>query len=235
MLRFEIKQQAKDALRDNFGAKMLLFIIPIIWTILDTANNTRITFENWSKPPTETILDTWLILTGFVTSIASSLAISLLLSIITTGAVFNYIKIFRGERERPRFTNCFTPFTDGSLWKIVTLNLVQYLIIFVLILIPIVGWIFLVYFALGWSQSTYVLYDQIEEGRYVGTMGVLRESSQIMRGWRADYFVFQLSFIGWWILSGITGGLVGFYTVPYINMSMVSYYENLLDEIERRY
>ena len=30
MSRWELKNQAKGALKDNFGSKMLLFIIPII-------------------------------------------------------------------------------------------------------------------------------------------------------------------------------------------------------------
>ncbi|KKW70545.1 hypothetical protein VN96_2401 [Lactococcus cremoris] len=38
MSRWELKNQAKGALRDNFGSKMLLFIIPIIMGILGGGN-----------------------------------------------------------------------------------------------------------------------------------------------------------------------------------------------------
>ena len=41
MSRWELKNQAKGALRDNFGSKMLLFIIPIIMGILGGGNGMK--------------------------------------------------------------------------------------------------------------------------------------------------------------------------------------------------
>ena len=41
MSRWELKNQAKGALKDNFGSKMLLFIIPIIAGILGGGNGVK--------------------------------------------------------------------------------------------------------------------------------------------------------------------------------------------------
>ena len=81
--------------------------------------------------------------------------------------------------------------------------------------------------AFGWSQSTYVLFDQLEEDRYSGVMNVLSESATMMKGLRGDYFIFKFSFFWWYVLYGISGGLAGFWTTPYLNMASIAYYENI--------
>ncbi len=48
-----------------------------------------------------------------------------LFSVVTVGAIFNYIKIFRGERNNPQFKNVFGPFYDGSAGKIILLSIVK--------------------------------------------------------------------------------------------------------------
>nr|WP_254425826.1 DUF975 family protein [Lactococcus garvieae] len=58
---------------------------------------------------------------------------------------------------------------------------------------------------------------------------MLNASAQVMRGSRGEYFLFLLSFILWYILSGITLGLAKFWTTPYIEMSTIAYYQNLID------
>lgn len=227
MTRFELKQQAKDALRDNFGSKMLLFIIPIIWGILSNVDRITGKFNTDSVTSDYDAEALWATFVALIISLIISFVITLIIEIIKAAAVFNYIKIFRGERSNPQFSNVFIPFRDGSGWKIVLLILLESVFMILLIFIPIIGWILLVYFGLGWSQATYVLYDQLENGTYRGPLNVLRESSQLMSGRRGDYFIFWISFIGWYILSWLTYGLVGFYTTPYINMAMIAYYEEL--------
>jgi len=54
------------------------------------------------------------------------------------------------------------------------------------------------------------------------------ESKRLMRGNKWKTFVLDLSFIGWWILSGITFGLLGvFYVSPYYSATAAALYEEL--------
>ena len=48
-----------------------------------------------------------------------------------------------------------------------------------------------------------------------------------MNGYKWDYFVFQLSFIGWILLGVITAGIAYIFICPYINVATVLYYEEL--------
>ncbi len=53
-------------------------------------------------------------------------------------------------------------------------------------------------------------------------------SKQMTDGHKMDLFILDLSFIGWYILSAITCGLVGiFYVIPYKEQTMAEAYETL--------
>ena len=57
---------------------------------------------------------------------------------------------------------------------------------------------------------------------------VLHYSRQLTKGHIWDLFVYKLSFLGWRILSWLTGGIMGFvYVEPYYNMTNALLYEEL--------
>lgn len=52
-------------------------------------------------------------------------------------------------------------------------------------------------------------------------------SAQMTDGEKWNIFVLQLSFIGWWLLSGITRGLAGLFVSPYYEATMAELYAAL--------
>ena len=44
------------------------------------------------------------------------------------------------------------------------------------------------------------------------------------RGYKGDLFILDLSFIGWALLTSLTGGLLGMYTMPYMQMTKTNAY-----------
>lgn len=79
----------------------------------------------------------------------------------------------------------------------------------------------------AYSQTEWVLYDQISEGRYAGPLNAIRESKQLMKGYKWKRFKLDFSFIGWDILTGLTLGLVGIYVIPYQTLAATVFYEEL--------
>ncbi len=56
----------------------------------------------------------------------------------------------------------------------------------------------------------------------------LRMSRMMMKGRKADRFVLDLSFIGWFILSGLTCGILGLvYVFPYYDIADAGFYEEV--------
>lgn len=75
--------------------------------------------------------------------------------------------------------------------------------------------------ALSYSMITYLLAD----GKKNDAMEVIKESKRMMNGYKMDYFVFGLSFIGWALLCTLIIPII--YVMPYITVSNALYYEEL--------
>ena len=58
----------------------------------------------------------------------------------------------------------------------------------------------------------------------------IKKSKEMMKGHKWELFVLLFSFFWWYLLCGITFGLAAIYVLPYINATMVNYYEKLKEE-----
>lgn len=79
----------------------------------------------------------------------------------------------------------------------------------------------------AYSQTDFVLYDQLSTGTYRGPWQIIAQSRRMMKGYKWKRFLLDLSFIGWYILIGITLGIAGVVVYPYITTARVLFYENL--------
>lgn len=84
----------------------------------------------------------------------------------------------------------------------------------------------------AYSMAEYILYDKITSGTYQGSRQILAESSQLMKGYKWKLFLLELSFIGWYLLTALTFGLVYFYLLPYVTTARLVFYEELIKRQE---
>ena len=77
--------------------------------------------------------------------------------------------------------------------------------------------------ALAYSQAFYILNDNPQ----IQAMDALRQSKQMMQGYKGKFFLLGLSFIGWSLLACLTLGIGFLWLVPYIQLSMANFYEDL--------
>ena len=85
--------------------------------------------------------------------------------------------------------------------------------------------------SIAYSQAMYIL--GMQKGK--SARECLRESEQLMKGHKMDYFRLQLSFIGWWILIGLTLGLAAIWVIPYYNATMATFFIDIMpvaDDVE---
>ena len=84
--------------------------------------------------------------------------------------------------------------------------------------------------AISYSMTEYIM----AENEHIGGKKAMMLSMRITNGKKMDIFVFCLSFFGWALLSGVTMGLLGVYTVPYMNTSFAGlYHEMKLEALNR--
>jgi len=77
--------------------------------------------------------------------------------------------------------------------------------------------------AIAYSQVNYIRAEKPDQD----IMDCLKESENLMNGHKMEYFVLQLSFIGWFFLIPLTFGLVLIYLLPYYTATMTLYYREL--------
>lgn len=138
---------------------------------------------------------------------------------LIAGLNFFYIQLLLGHRDMTvvlPFATGFQNFTrklGGYCW--------MYLWQFLWGIIPLAGLVMLVIKSLSYALTTYILADCPN----VKAKDALKLSMRIMDGKKWTLFVFELSFLGWRLLSLFTFGFLDvFYVAPYYYSSMACWY-----------
>ena len=79
--------------------------------------------------------------------------------------------------------------------------------------------------AFAYSMVTYLVVDT-----NLGATDAMKESRRMMKGYKMDYFVFCLSFIGWGLLVPFTLGLLLIWLTPYMEVAEAIYYDKLKEK-----
>lgn len=103
-----------------------------------------------------------------------------------------------------------------------------YLLMFVIIVVLCIFTLGIagVIFSCAYSMVPYLM----KEYPQLGPTEVLRASREMMKGHKWDFFVLQLSFIGWILLCFITLGFGLVFLIPYMATTYAYYYEDLKAE-----
>lgn len=80
-------------------------------------------------------------------------------------------------------------------------------------------------YAYKMAMVNYILAD--EECGKLSWREVMDRSEKLMNGHKMDLFVFELSFIGWALLSIVTLGIGLIWFMPYVEVATIMYYEEL--------
>ncbi len=75
--------------------------------------------------------------------------------------------------------------------------------------------------AYGYMMTNFVIIDNPE----LSPLAAIRQSKVMMRGYKLDFFILNLSFIGWAILAVFTFGILYFWLLPYMNVTYAKFYD----------
>ena len=119
-------------------------------------------------------------------------ALSLCVSVISVGFTWYCYRVVRGEK--PEAKSIFDGF--GSFFKIIRLQIATGFLVAVQLVLFIVPGIIA---SIRYSQAVYVMYEHPE----YGVLQCIRESGRMMRGYKWEYFMLLLSFIGWVLVGAL--------------------------------
>lgn len=169
---------------------------------------------------------------------ASSITLAIILGIISGGVLafitellalplyIGFISYILGltREEEVSLTDIFQDYKKIGL-IVVTLIISYVFIIFGYILLIIPG----IMIAFSLVMVVYLLADS-KETSISEARNIIRESREMMNGYKLDYFVFELSFIGWHFLGAITFGIAYIYVIPYFTFANTLYYQRLKEK-----
>jgi len=170
----------------------------------------------------------------------SSIALAIILGIISGGILafitellalplyIGFISYILGltRKEEVSLTDIFQDYKKIGL-IIVTLIISYVLIMIGYILLIIPG----IMIAFSLVMVGYLLADS-KETNPGEARNIIRQSREMMNGYKMDYFIFELSFIGWYLLGIITFGIAYIYVIPYFTFANTLYYQRLKERRE---
>ena len=117
-----------------------------------------------------------------------------------------------------KLENMFDGF--GNFVTAFVLYLVNSLLIFLWSLLFVIPGIMKTY---SYAMSMFILKDNPN----MSASEARKASIEMMNGHRWQLFCLHFSFIGWYLLSCLTFGILLFWVIPYVNAATAEFYENL--------
>lgn len=96
----------------------------------------------------------------------------------------------------------------------------SYGLVFLGVLLVLCGAVVELIVSYRYRLATYFLLDNPD----MGALASITASKQAMRGHKGELFVMDLSFLGWWILSAFTLGILSLWVSPYCWASEANFY-----------
>lgn len=237
----DLRHQAWNALRGNWGWAILAFLVASVLGGAHYAANFQINVENESNvisfnglslpvlakyfenPDTAaiaiavTVIVVSVVLFAFLFSLAYTVAWFCLSSIITVGYAHFNMDVIDGEKVE--FVRIFSKFKD---WKRVILaNLIRSLFIFLWSLLFIIPGIIASY---RYSIVPFILIDNPD----MSAGDAIDYSKLLMHGNKWRLFCLEFSFIGWDILCMLTFGILNIWILPYKHAALAAFYRSII-------
>jgi uncharacterized membrane protein len=203
-----LKNQARNALSNSWGSAVLVTLLYGIFNYL-VPNGIEWLLSGGNMGPSEPTMP----------QVVSNI-LSILLAPLTIGFTWYFMELYNGDRTR--WTRLFDPFDISNYLKMFGSVLLLWLYSFLWTLLFIVPGIIK---SLAYSQTYFVMKDHPE----LSINQAITRSRELMNGYKWKYFLFGLSFIGWFILACITLGIGFLWLVPYYYMSCVAFYRHLTE------
>lgn len=116
-------------------------------------------------------------------------------------------------------TSVITVIIMSAISSYNSINIISVIAI-ILIILLLVAYIIFTYMVI---QTPYIIIEKED----IGLIESMKLSAKIMKGNKWKYFVLQLSFTGWAILSIITFGIGFLWLIPYVTLASTNFYKNL--------
>ena len=213
--RKELKDNAKQSLRGNWGCAIIVFLITaIIFGIFTGAGHwLDETYINYDG-------------TNIFYQFASPIGSILLWigSFIGLSRNIAFLELRDDQKEEKPYMAAFSVFTENrfgpELINFVLVSIFTFLWTWLLIIPGIIK-------AYSYSMTPYIVKDMVASGKQVSATDGINASKELMKGHKMALFIFDLSFLGWNILAAITCGIGYLWVTPYYQTAKANFYRHI--------
>ncbi len=215
--RRELKDAAKQSLRGNWGWAVIIFLINAIITWLLTASGHHIDSFYMNYDGNNVFFQILSPVGGILAWVADFISLSLAIS-------FLHLRDSEDTTEEKPYVAAFSVFTENRFGPECINYVMTTIFIFLWTLLLIIPGIIKSY---AYSMTPYIVSDMVASGKSVGATDGINASKELMNGHKMDLFIFDLSFIGWFILGSIPAGIGLLWVIPYYQTAKANFYRNL--------
>ncbi|AXQ77953.1 DUF975 family protein [Streptococcus chenjunshii] len=220
--RKELKDEAKAALSGNWGWAAALSIIPYLLLMLTFFMIISLlglfSYAGGSNESTELIgVSFFLIIAVYILFLLAFFGISVSIS-------SSFLDLVRGKKDELMSAATYG-FRQGRYGKFFANSLMVAIFIYLWSLLFTIPGLIKTY---SYALSTYIVKDDLEQGRPMSATSAITKSRQLMDGHKWDLFVLELSFLGWQILASLTLGIGYIWLTPYISATYAAFYDDLV-------
>ncbi|MFJ8261118.1 DUF975 family protein [Rummeliibacillus sp. NPDC094406] len=211
----EIKRESLQSLKGNWGLAVLLtFIMSILFYVLlfmISLLNLVLTSGLYVWFNQDEITNVMVVL---------YLIIDISLIPLLIGVYWFYLSLVR--ENKPQISTVLSVYHNGKtpIKLIVAYTLQKIFVILWSLLLIIPG----IIKTIAYSQTFYILRDHPE----YTILEAISESRRRMNGFKWNYFLLQLSFIGWGILCLFSLGIGFLWLVPYVSTANATFYNRVI-------
>ena len=213
--RKELKDNAKQSLRENWGWAIIVFLITAIIVGIFTGAGHWLdeTYINYDG-------------TNIFYQFASPIGSILLWigSFIGLSRNIAFLELRDDQKEEKPYMAAFSVFTENrfgpELINFVLVSIFTFLWTWLLIIPGIIK-------AYSYSMTPYIVKDMVASGKQVSATDGINASKELMKGHKMALFIFDLSFLGWNILAAITCGIGYLWVTPYYQTAKANFYRHI--------
>lgn len=215
--RRELKEAAKQSLRGNWTWGVIIALINgLIVGILSGCGHQVDSF--YLKYTGDNVFFQLVSpVGGILTWVADFIALSLAISFLS-------LRDNGGETKKNSFVAAFSVFTEKRFGPECINFIMNSIFTFLWSLLLIIPGIIKSY---SYSMTPYIVSDMVASGTPIGATEGVTASKELMKGHKMDLFIFDLSFIGWFILGSIPAGIGLLWVIPYYQTAKANFYRNL--------
>lgn len=225
----ELKEKALVSLKNNWATPIVIVLLFILITGAATSLLSSIILIFSFVP---SFILAWFVEETVVSIIGQgihyifSLVANLILIPLSLGYI-NYFLMF-AKSQKPEINNLFDGYKK-SISNSIIASILMGIYIFLWSLLLIVPGIIK---SFSYAMTFYIIADNPK----ISALDALKRSETMMEGHKWDFFVLELSFLGWGILSLFTCGIGFIFLSPYIETANAHFYltlkENFEDEVQ---